>query len=368
MHSIETALPHEALKWIASAAPFDVAVFDMQMPDMDGVTLALEARKHRSPGTLPLVLLSSIGSYDVADMIQDAGFMACLTKPIKASQLFNVLISIFAGQPVLAPQRATQPIFDANLGERMPLRILLAEDLVINQKFALLALQRMGYRADVAANGLEVLDALNRQQYDLILMDVQMPEMDGLATTRHIRRTALPAAQPRIVAMTANAMQGDRDGCLAAGMNDYISKPVQIDELRRVLEETGTWRAEQDAAADDSAASAPAVTGNGYAEFAGIAALPSDEERTEFVAIFLEEATDLVDRLRGAVEKQDADMIRRNAHSLKGSSSYLGAEQLATLSAELEQRGRAGEVGHAAEVFAQLEAEFARVRQALDGG
>jgi CheY-like chemotaxis protein len=127
-------------------------------------------------------------------------------------------------------------VFDPTLAERLPLRILLTEDNTVNQKLALRILQRMGYRADVAANGLEALAALRRQRYDVILMDVQMPEMDGLEATRQIRSTFAPDHQPHIIAMTANAMQGDREVCLEAGMNDYVSKPIQVKELQAALE------------------------------------------------------------------------------------------------------------------------------------
>src|SRR5207248_9884741 len=131
--------------------------------------------------------------------------------------------------------------FDDGLGQRLPLHILLAEDNTVNQKLALRLLARMGYRADVVANGLEVLEALQRQRYDVILMDVQMPEMDGLEASRIIHKN-WPAEQcPRIVAMTANAMQGDREECLAAGMHDYLTKPIQVTALQEALEQAGRW-------------------------------------------------------------------------------------------------------------------------------
>jgi CheY-like chemotaxis protein len=131
------------------------------------------------------------------------------------------------------------PIFDRQLGQRVPLRILLAEDNLLNQKLALKILERMGYKADVAGTGREVLEAVQRQTYDVVLMDVQMPEMDGLEATRQIRQRWPNPAGPRIIAMTANAMQGDREICLAAGMDDYVSKPIQVTELQAALEHAG---------------------------------------------------------------------------------------------------------------------------------
>ena len=154
-----------------------------------------------------------------------------LTKPLKPSSLFDALVGLFTGQitRLVPPDQA--PHFDTQIGVKFPLRILLAEDNATNQKLALRLLARLGYQADVVGNGLEVLQALNRQSYDVVLMDVQMPELDGLETTRRLRRELPAAQQPHIIAMTANAMQGDREMCLAAGMNDYVSKPIRTEEL-----------------------------------------------------------------------------------------------------------------------------------------
>ena len=157
-------------------------------------------------------------------------------KPIRQSALFDMLMSLFAGKGEQAakatPERAA---LDPEMASRHPLRILLAEDNVVNQKLALRLLSQMGYRADVAANGLEVLQAVNRQPYDVILMDVQMPEMDGLEATRRLCAELSAEKRPRIIAMTANAMQGDREMCLEAGMDDYLSKPIRVDELVTAL-------------------------------------------------------------------------------------------------------------------------------------
>jgi CheY-like chemotaxis protein len=156
---------------------------------------------------------------------------------MKPSPLFDALVGIFTGQPTRATSREAgeEPQFDAQMGQHWPLRILLAEDNVTNQKLALRLLERMGYQADVAANGLEVLSALKRQLYDVVLMDVQMPEMDGLEASRRITAKWPAGRRPRIVAMTANAMAGDREMCLAAGMDDYITKPIRVDALVEAL-------------------------------------------------------------------------------------------------------------------------------------
>ena len=231
----EVATPAEALGLIREGAPFDLAILDMHMPGMDGLALAAEIRKHRAADQLPLVLFTSLGRREAG--VDALEFAAFLTKPIKPSQLFDALVGVLSGQPVRVPQAAQDKFqFDKDMAGRRPLRILVAEDNMVNQKLALRLLEQMGYRADVAANGLEAVEAVERQRYDVVLMDVQMPEMDGLEATRQIIRRIAEEQRPWIIAMTANAMEGDRERCLAAGMNDYITKPVRGPELVGALE------------------------------------------------------------------------------------------------------------------------------------
>jgi CheY-like chemotaxis protein len=199
----------------------------MHMPGMDGAALAQKIRE--AGHKLPLVLFSSHGRKEATDSVFDA----TLAKPLRQSQLFDTLVSLLAHDeaPKAAPT-AAKPRMDAGMAERHPLRILLAEDNVVNQKLALRILQQMGYRADVASNGIEAVECCARQPYDVVLMDVQMPEMDGLEATRRIvARWPGANERPRIVAMTANAMQGDREECLAAGMDDYVTKPIRVEAL-----------------------------------------------------------------------------------------------------------------------------------------
>ncbi len=216
---------------------FDLAILDMHMPGMDGATLA--ARIREAGHTLPLVLFSSLGRRET----DAALFAATLAKPLHQSQLFDTLVTLLTphAAPAAAPTSA-KPKFDAGLAARHPLRILLAEDNVVNQKLALRLLQQMGYRADVAGNGLEAIECLERQRYDVVLMDVQMPEMDGLEASRRITARWPPDGRPRIVAMTANAMQGDREECLAAGMDDYVTKPIRVEALVQALLQAGARR------------------------------------------------------------------------------------------------------------------------------
>jgi CheY-like chemotaxis protein len=230
-----TASPKEALDWLRRGDPFDLAVVDLRMPEMTGVELAVAIRafeKGRGDAApvLPLVLLSSLGGHESG--VEPGLFAAGLTKPMRPSALFDVLIGISAAQPLQPAQAAPAgSALDPELATRHPLRILLAEDNAVNQKLALRLLSQMGYRADVAGNGLEAIQAVERQPYDVILMDVQMPEMDGLEATREICARWPGGERPRIIAMTANAMQGDRELCLEAGMDDYLSKPIRVEEL-----------------------------------------------------------------------------------------------------------------------------------------
>jgi CheY-like chemotaxis protein len=234
-----TGSPGEALTWVREGRAFDLAILDLHMPEMDGLSLAAELRKVCPATTMPLILLSSLGGN--AGELQSDLFAACLMKPIRASALFDAVAGVFAGpvaaalsaQPRAADRTAARP--DAQMAARHPLRILLAEDNVVNQKLAVRLLSQMGYQADVAANGVEAIEAVARQPYDVILMDVQMPEMDGLEATRRIGARWPREQRPRIVAMTANAMQGDREMCLEAGMDDYVSKPIRVDELIEAL-------------------------------------------------------------------------------------------------------------------------------------
>jgi CheY-like chemotaxis protein/HPt (histidine-containing phosphotransfer) domain-containing protein len=295
---------------------------------------------------------------------ESAGFAVHLTKPIKPSQLFDALASVLAGQPTRVEKRAAARIeLDPDMAERHPLRILLAEDNVVNQKLALRLLEQMGYRADVAANGLEAIAALERQPYDLVFMDVQMPEMDGFEASREINRRWPGDRRPRIVAMTANAMQGDRELCLAAGMDDYMSKPIRVDELVTALER-GTARA-----AEPARASGPA--GSDKSPALDPAALERLRETMgagfleELLPTFVEDTQELVSTMRRALGTRDTDAFRRAAHSLKSNAASFGATTLSSLARDLENLAKSGSLDGAAGRVERLGIECERVVRAL---
>jgi signal transduction histidine kinase/DNA-binding response OmpR family regulator len=232
----------EALAWLRGGEHFDVAILDMLMPEMDGAALAAAIRALPASQAMPLVILSSIGRTELGTLMRPGGtelgqtFAAVLTKPVKPAQLMETLVRVCTDAAPDAPARLGASTVDAHLGERFPLRVLLAEDNPINQKVELRMLERVGYRADAVANGLEALEALERRAYDVVLMDVQMPEMDGLEATRRLRARSAGTGRPQVIAMTANAMEGDREACLAAGMDDYVAKPVRLEALAAALE------------------------------------------------------------------------------------------------------------------------------------
>jgi PAS domain S-box-containing protein len=368
MPARETASPSQALDWIRAGERFDIAVLDMHMPEMDGAALAQALRDHPAGVALPLVLFTSLGRREALGD-RDV-FAAYLHKPIKPSQLFDALASVLAEQPVhVAPRATARAELDPGLAARHPLRILLAEDNVVNQKLALRLLGQMGYRADLAANGLEAIEAVTRQTYDVVLMDVQMPELDGLEASREINRRWPGSRRPRIVAMTANALQGDRELCEAAGMDDYVAKPIRVEELVGALERCRRR--------DRDAADAPAPSPRPAADPApaGVIDRPTFDRLAEsmgagfvgeLITTFGEDARDLIAALRRALPAGDLEAFRRAAHSLKSTSESLGAAALAALARDLETSARAGSLDGAAERLDRLAEQLAIARRALE--
>jgi len=239
----------EALGLLQKEGPFDLAVLDMMMPGTDGLELARKIRGYSDAKKLPLILLSSFGQNDANLKARAAGFQAVVAKPVRQSQLREVMLRVLweanpAGQDsAAAPMARRSSTLAVSIGPQYPLKILLAEDNVVNQMVVTLMLKKIGYAAHIVDNGKRVLEALARQTYDLVLMDIQMPEMDGLEATREIRKsenlpsgTDIPKPPVYIIALTADAMQGDREKCLEAGMNDYLTKPIRPNELQAALQ------------------------------------------------------------------------------------------------------------------------------------
>jgi len=262
-------------------------------------------------------------------------------------------------------------MFDDQIGQRHPLRLLLAEDNIVNQKVALSMLKRLGYRADVVANGLEVLEALKRQSYDVVLMDVNMPELDGLEATRRIRQQEASAmAQPTIIAMTANVLQGDRETYLAAGMDDYVSKPVRVNELVKALKRCSPISPQAASATMNSqnpVSIEPAVVDlTVLEEFQAILGEEDLETVPELVRIFLEDSSNLLAEIQSAISDADAKTIERATHTFKSSARHLGAIELGKLCEALETVTKAGTLDQAPEQVAEIVAEYDRVKIELE--
>gem|GEM_PF-398337 len=371
MQSLAAPSAVEALNWLESGEIFDVAILDMQMPQMDGLTLASAIHEHPKCHRLPLVLLTSMGYPEGSSSALSTHFAAFLSKPIKQSQLYQILIHVLQAQPKKVQQQIPRSVQDdMKLAQRLPLRILLAEDHLVNQRVALLLLERLGYRADIAANGLEVLEALNRQPYDVVLMDVQMPEMDGLEASRRICQEWPAHTRPRIIAMTANAMQGDRQVCLDAGMNDYISKPIRVEALTQALSQCPPNPEPQQAQKEESDSNKP-ETDRPAVNLKELQAFCSsiDRDSTQILSLlancYFEESLKLLEAMKLAIAQADTQTLKRVAHTLKGSSANLSAAPLAQLCGRLEAMSTSGELDRASTLLAQIEGEYDRVKNTL---
>ncbi len=377
MSGLDTPAGHEALEWVRRGEPFDIALLDVRMPEMDGITLANELHKLRP--ALPLVMLTSMGRREPE--LQELEIAAFLTKPIKPGQLYQMLTACLRGESVktvevTAGKPAPGPM-DTDMGQRHPLRLLLAEDNIVNQHVAVRILERLGYQPDVAANGLEVLLKLERQPYDAVLMDVRMPEMDGLEAARRITERWPREKRPRLIAMTAYALEGDRERCLEAGMDDYISKPIRVEELVRSLEQVGKTpegphgelargMRRHDVPVEVTPARmmepSRAVVDRSVLDSLR-AVLRGDLE--EVVGIFLENSTKLLAEMDQALAQQDAAALEHAAHTLKSSSATFGALRLSEISRELELKGRQGQLGGAQEKLKSAQDEFEKVKAEL---
>jgi len=332
-----TASAQDALNWIHHGEVFDLAILDMQMPEIDGIQSAEMIHKRKEE--LPLVMLTSLGMHGrqvPADL-----FAGRLNKPIKVTQLYEVLTSVLSIQPTLAAKPIpARPRLDAQMAEKRPIKILLAEDNPINQQVVMLMLSKLGYEPELVSNGLEALNAVKQHGYDLVLMDVQMPDMNGEEATRRIRAEVPQKRQPYIVALTADALEGRREFYLENGMDDYLSKPMGIDNLVKAIEHY--WAVRELAA---SSARTPAVieveTLNRsviqreiVSEW--IQAIGSQSSFLSVMDVFLDNSPRMVQDIERFYAARDWKSLNAVTHAFRSSSGSMGADQLSNLLGILE--------------------------------
>lgn len=355
----------EALRVLGEKPQFDLAIFDMLMPEMDGVMLARNIRERFPALSLPMILLTSLSKYD--DRIPADGlFASIITKPVKQSQLFDVIVSTIT-QRSRPPrkERAETVALDRHLAEKIPLHLLIAEDNPVNQKLVVRVLQQLGYRADVAANGLEVLDALKRQRYDIVFMDIQMPEMDGMEATGRIK-TDFPAdRQPVVIAVTANAMEGDRERCLAAGMDDYITKPIRLNAVQEaILRWSG--KAQHVSATEIKPESFDDLLDADTVETLVTLRDGSDVDIfAELLGILEQQTPGIVRQMTEGLESGDHTVVQRCAHSLKGSALNLGARAMAEICHRMEHAAEQNELQRIPELLTVMQRVYEQSLAAL---
>ena len=342
----------EALEKLQDATEhrFDIVLLDMHMPGMNGIALAEVIKADPRLARARIIILTSLGHLMDDAQLERIGIDACLVKPVKQARLYECLTGMRT-----PPRKSveTKPVsLTVHGAPPEPLRILLAEDNVINQKVAVAQLRKLGYSPDVAANGLEALEAIQRTPYDVILMDCQMPQMDGYESSRQIRvREQTQGSKPvYIIAMTANAMQGDREKCMAAQMNDYLSKPVKVSDLRAALERSQAGSTIDSTDQEDTAMLlAETVGGEALLDVERLEAAANDDPKMvqELVDLYFAQAKDLMNGLRAAINSGSAKDVDHFAHKLVGASLACGMSAMVLPLRELEKRGKDGKLGDA---------------------
>ncbi|MEW6293851.1 MAG: response regulator [Pseudomonadota bacterium] len=362
----------EALRAAEAGDPFQLAILDMHMPQMDGLQLAQAMAAEPALAAMPRVMLASAANPGDARASERAGILRYVNKPIRQSDLYEVIRDILIGQPVpVAPAADHRPAIPDG---RLQGRILLAEDNAVNQVFASAMLENLGLTADIANDGVEALMLAERQDYDLVLMDCQMPVMDGYDATASLREREKGSGRHLpIIALTANAMEGDRQKCLAAGMDDYLAKPYTLDQLETVLRR---WLGQAPAVAAEPAREPDASTAPASPPAAAINTACLDQMRQldpdgsmglmrKVLKAYLDSSASLQAQVDEALAAGDAEALRRSAHTLKSSSANVGAEALAALYKELEACGREGRLEAARQLAPRAGQQYAQAIREL---
>jgi signal transduction histidine kinase/HPt (histidine-containing phosphotransfer) domain-containing protein len=363
--------PEQALELILHGAHFDVAVIDLQLPGMDGISLAAEIRKLRGTALLPMVLLAPLGNRAETPRDPHLALTQSIAKPVKPALLCSAIeLALFSPKKLAATIAATPSQL---LAERLPLRILLVDDNAINQKVAARILTQIGYQPDLAENGLKALAALDAKLYDLVFMDLMMPEMGGLEAATTIReRQKNSAGHPNyagrilIVAMTAHAQQSDRDKCLGVGMDDYLAKPIRPADLRNIIEK---WALPEVTLTVSSHTTKPVpnTSAEPPVEMDRLNDLTDGnaDSLRELVQMFFKQTTAQFAQIQTALAAGKSDEVRRLAHSCAGASATLGMMRLGRLMRDLEKAGAAGALTNATKICEDAGREYAAIKTFL---
>jgi CheY-like chemotaxis protein/HPt (histidine-containing phosphotransfer) domain-containing protein len=351
----------------AQGSPFHIALIDMHMPGTDGMQLGRDVRADPAIAATRLVLLTSIGTRGQARDAKDAGFAAFLTKPLRQSALHDCLVTLFGrasaepGDPQSFPPALITRHTLAEARSSRRARILVAEDNTTNQLVAVGLLERLGYRADVVANGREAVEAVGRSKYDLVLMDCQMPEMDGFEATRAIRQSEPPDRRLPILALTADATAQGRELCMGSGMDDYVTKPIDRGRLREALLRWLPPELEPDpveAELPEPKAQAAAL------QLTQLSSLVGDDPAKirRYLELFASTTGTLMEQINASIDRREAPGLRRLSHTLKGACGNIGAVEMAGLARQLEQAAKAEDWSQADAVWKELEGSFDRTR------
>jgi signal transduction histidine kinase/HPt (histidine-containing phosphotransfer) domain-containing protein len=368
-HSLENT--QQVLELFNSGAEFDIALLDAQMPGGDGFALAAEIHQIPRVEVMPIVLLVPLGTRMDSPPSARIPFINYSPKPVKTTQLFETLTRAFTNAK--GPTERLTPSRPPPVAISTSLEILLCDDNSINQKVAARILQQLGYKPDITANGREALDAMDKKKYDIIFMDVMMPEMDGLEATQEIRRrqkagTLENYQSPIVIAMTAQAMQGDREKCLAAGMDDYLAKPIRPGDVRGMIEKWGAQRNVPAATPPPVAPAPPPVVAiESPVEMERLTELAGGEKDMlrDLVELFYKQTSRQLTQLEEAIRANKTEEVRHLAHSCKGASATMGMAPLAAIFFDLEKMGRAASLDGAAPRLAEALREFKRVQEFL---
>jgi two-component system, sensor histidine kinase and response regulator len=333
----------------------------MQMPEMDGLVLARAIRSDAAISSTKLVLLTSLGGHDFPKSARDAGVDACLSKPARQSELYNILASIVGVRSCPPDEAPKAPLDQQTQMHRRGVRLLVAEDNVVNQQVVLGILGSLGYQADVVANGLEAVEAARRIPYSAILMDCRMPEMDGYTAATTIRQGRSVSRNVPIIALTADVVSDARAKALAAGMNDYIAKPIKADELASALDRWVPAVAQVDS---QSVPIQPSLDHEVLDRLKDLESCAAGLSK-KVVDAFLEDTLRRLEDIESALAGKNAEKISLIAHTLKGSSSNLGARAFVQICADLEHAAAASDWGNCNKLLAALRQELDRLRGVL---